>query len=248
VKQTSESTPLLPEAKSKGAPNGVSPLAISKKPEKPDSLVLGVQKPGVGGALGQIGGQLGGLGGGQLGGLGGSQPGDCARFQNTMGHTTRDVFFLLPISFDMSTNREELTDEKSDSRIKEAESNSSSGPRQHGHSPNLGGCPNGQKNSTKELQLSRVHIKLAPKQPRPRALPGVQQQGLLHQQSPLSGPLLLLFLPKTTTRMPRRRIRGVKSNIKQRGEGQRRREGGQGGPSPSSSPPPPPPACKEAGD
>ena len=45
----------------------------------------------------------------------------------------------------MSTYREELTDEKSNSRIKEVESNSSSGPRQHGHSSNLGGCPNGQK-------------------------------------------------------------------------------------------------------
>ena len=62
-----------------------------------------------------------------------------------MGHTTRDVFFFLPISFDLSTNREEHTDEKSNSRIKKVESNSSSGPRQHGHSPNLGGCPNGQK-------------------------------------------------------------------------------------------------------
>ena len=55
--------------------------------QKPDSLVLGVQKPGVGGALGQSGGQLGGLGGSQLG--------DCARIQNTMGHTNRDVFFLF---------------------------------------------------------------------------------------------------------------------------------------------------------
>ena len=33
MKQTSESSPLLPEAKSKAATNGVSPLAISKKPE-----------------------------------------------------------------------------------------------------------------------------------------------------------------------------------------------------------------------
>ena len=120
-------------------------LLIKFSSQKPDSLVLGVQKPGVGGALGQSGGQLGGLGGGQLGGLGGSQPEDCARFQNTRGHTTRDVFFFLPISFDMSTYREEQTDEKSNSRIKEVESNSSSGPRQHGQSPNLGGCPNGQK-------------------------------------------------------------------------------------------------------
>ena len=74
-KLATEASPLLPTShlssdlsKSKPAPNGVSPLAICQKPEvvhppylfliscsfdpppqKPDSLVLGVQKPGVGG-------------------------------------------------------------------------------------------------------------------------------------------------------------------------------------------------------
>ena len=70
VHKPTESSPLLAtsnlsDLKSKPAPNGVSPLAICQKPEvihpiliscsfqpppqKPDSLVLGVQKPGVGG-------------------------------------------------------------------------------------------------------------------------------------------------------------------------------------------------------
>ena len=162
MKQTSESSPLLPEAKSKAAPNGVSPLAMSKKPEvifSSFSFCCSLYSPHRNQTLWsweskslelvellvRVEANLVDLVEVNFVDLVeanlGTVPGSRTPWVTPPGM----FFFSLPISFDLSTNREEQTDEKFDSRMKEVESNSSSGPRQHGHSLNLGGCPNGQK-------------------------------------------------------------------------------------------------------